>query len=50
MASRLHEQKGITITHQQVEGANHFFEDEYLDVLMESVEIYVKRRLIENTR
>ena len=50
MVSRLHEQKGITITHKQVEGANHFFEDEYLDVLMESVETYIKRRLIETTR
>jgi len=50
LVSKLHEQKGITITHEQVEGAGHFFEDPHMDPMIETVQTYVKRRLTENTR
>lgn len=50
LVNKLHEQKGITVTHQEVEGAGHFFEDDHMDTLKGSVEGYVKRRLTENTR
>ena len=49
--TKLHEQKGITITHQEVAGADHFFrEDDKMAELMGSVGGYVKRRLTESTR
>ncbi|MGF1454654.1 MAG: alpha/beta hydrolase [Alphaproteobacteria bacterium] len=44
LAERLKAQKGITIDHQTVPGANHFFEKN-LDTLIGSVEDYVDRRL-----
>jgi hypothetical protein len=50
LVSKLHEQKGITITHQQVEGAGPFFEDPYMDPLIDSVTGYVRQRLTETTR
>ncbi|SDW44492.1 alpha/beta hydrolase [Litoreibacter albidus] len=50
LVNKLHEQKGITITHQEVEGAGHFFENDHMDTLTNSVEEYVQRRLTENTR
>jgi alpha/beta superfamily hydrolase len=50
LVNKLHEQKGITITHEQVEGAGHFFEDPHMDPMIETVQTYVKRRLTENTR
>jgi alpha/beta superfamily hydrolase len=50
LVSKLHEQKGITITHEQVEGAGHFFEEPYLDTLIDTTTSYVKRRLTETTR
>jgi alpha/beta superfamily hydrolase len=50
LVSKLHEQKGITITHEEVEGAGHFFEPPHMDPMIESVQAYVKRRLTENTR
>jgi len=50
LVSKLHEQKGITITHEQVEGAGHFFEDPHMDPMIDSVQTYVKRRLTENSR
>jgi len=50
LVGKLHEQKGITITHQQVEGAGHFFEDDHMETLTGSTEDYVRRRLTENTR
>jgi len=50
LVSKLHEQKGITITHEQVEGAGHFFEDPHMDPMIDSVQTYVKRRLTENAR
>ena len=50
LVDKLHEQKGITITHEEVEGAGHFFEDPYMEQMIGSVEGYVKRRLTETTR
>ena len=50
LVSKLHEQKGITVTHEQVEGAGHFFEYPHMDPMIETVQTYVKRRLTENTR
>ena len=50
LVNKLHEQKGITITHQELEGAGHFFEDPHMDTMIGAVQGYVKRRLTENTR
>jgi alpha/beta superfamily hydrolase len=50
LVNKLHEQKGITITHEEVEGCGHFFEDPYMDPMISSVQTYVKRRMTENTR
>lgn len=50
LVGKLHEQRGITITHEVVEGAGHFFENEHMETLTSSVDAYVRRRLTENTR
>ena len=50
LVNKLHEQKGITVTHTEVEGAGHFFENDHMDTLTETVSDYVKRRLTESTR
>ena len=50
LVSKLHEQKGITITHEVIEGAGHFFEDDHMDTMISSVDEYVRRRLTEKTR
>jgi alpha/beta superfamily hydrolase len=50
LVNKLHEQKGITITHEEVPGAGHFFEDPYMDGMIDSVDTYVRRRLTEKTR
>ena len=50
LVNKLHEQKGITITHEELEGAGHFFEDPHMDPMINHVRSYVKRRLTENTR
>ncbi|MFT4715450.1 MAG: alpha/beta superfamily hydrolase [Paracoccaceae bacterium] len=50
LVEKLHEQKGITVTHQLVDGAGHFFDDTHMDTLTESVDTYVRRRMTENTR
>ncbi len=50
LVEKLHEQKGITITHEEIEGAGHFFENEHMDTMLETVKAYVLRRLTENTR
>ena len=50
LVNKLHEQKGITVTHQEVDGAGHFFEDPHMDPMIDSVQTYVRRRLTENTR
>ena len=50
LVNKLHEQKGITITHNEVDGADHFFQDRHMDTLITDVSDYVKRRLTETTR
>ncbi|MFQ5439062.1 MAG: alpha/beta hydrolase [Paracoccaceae bacterium] len=50
LVEKLHEQKGITITHEVVEGAGHFFEDQHMETLTGKVDEYVRRRLTETTR
>jgi alpha/beta superfamily hydrolase len=50
LVDKLHEQKGITITHEEVEGAGHFFEEPHMDTMIETVDTYVRRRMTENTR
>ena len=50
LVEKLHEQKGITITHEVVDGAGHFFDNDHMDTLTSSVDAYVRRRLTENTR
>ena len=50
LAEKLHEQKGITITQEVVDGADHFFQEPHMDTLLSTVDGYVKRRLTENTR
>jgi alpha/beta superfamily hydrolase len=52
LVNKLHEQKGITVTHDIVEGADHFFKDEvaHMDPMIKTVSTYVKRRLTEQTR
>ena len=49
-SGKLHEQKGITITHAEIEGAGHFFEEPHMDTMLGTVEDYVRRRLTETTR
>ena len=52
LVNKLHEQKGITVTHTQIEGADHFFKDEeaHMNPMIDHVSTYVKRRLGETTR
>ena len=50
LVEKLHEQRGITISHEEVEGADHFFQGAHMDTLVGSVTDYVKRRLTETTR
>jgi hypothetical protein len=50
LVNKLHDQQGITIQHDEVEGAGHFFEDPHMDPMIETVTGYVKRRLTEGTR
>ena len=49
LADKLKQQKGITITHQTIEGASHFF-DPGMEEMIGNVETYVRRRMTENTR
>ena len=48
LVDKLHTQKGITIHHDEIKGANHFFEHE-LDQLMKSVDNYLDMRLDPNS-
>lgn len=52
LVAKLHDQKGITITHIEIEGADHFFRDDeaHMAPLIDDVSAYVKRRLTETTR
>jgi alpha/beta superfamily hydrolase len=49
LSNKLKAQKGITITHTTVPGANHFFESK-MEVLVAEVKEYVKRRMTEGGR
>lgn len=46
---KLHQQKGITITHEVIEGAGHFF-DPGMTEMLDMTEAYVRRRMTETTR
>ena len=52
LVGKLREQKGITITHQEIEGADHFFRDDeaHMKPMIDLVQAYVRRRLTETTR
>ena len=50
LVEKLHEQKGITITHEEIEGSGHFFEDPHMETMINTVDGYVRRRLTETTR
>jgi alpha/beta superfamily hydrolase len=50
LVAKLKEQQGITITHEQIEGADHFFGGPHMETLVDTVTDYVKRRLTETTR
>ncbi len=49
LVTTLHEQKGITITHEEIAGASHFFEPG-MDELIDVTKSYVERRLSEKSR
>lgn len=49
LVKSLQEQKGITITHEVIEGASHFF-DPGMDEMIDTTKAYVKRRLSETSR
>ncbi|MEM9431454.1 MAG: alpha/beta hydrolase [Pseudomonadota bacterium] len=49
LADKLKQQKGITITHEVIEGAGHFF-DPGMEEMIGQVSAYVKRRAIEGAR
>ena len=52
LVNKLHEQKGIKITHTLIDGADHFFKDEeaHMKPMIQTVSDYVKRRLTEGSR
>lgn len=52
LVGKLREQKGITVTHQEIEGADHFFRDDeaHMKPMIAAVQAYVRRRLTETTR
>ena len=49
LSNKLKDQKGITITHQTVPEANHFFERGMEDMIG-AVKTYVKRRMVQGGR
>jgi alpha/beta superfamily hydrolase len=50
LVGKLHEQRGITVRHEVVPGAGHFFEDAHMDTMIETISDYVSHRLTETTR
>ena len=52
LVAKLREQKGITISHDVIEGADHFFRDDevHMNPMIDKVQTYVRRRLTEGTR
>ena len=50
LAAKLQEQQGITVTHERIAGAGHFFEGAHMEPMLTNVKDYVTRRLTEETR
>ena len=52
LVAKLGEQKGITVTHEEIQGADHFFRDDeaHMKPMIDLVQTYVRRRLTETTR
>ncbi len=52
LVGKLREQKGITISHEVIEGADHFFRDDeaHMAPMIDTVQNYVRRRLTETSR
>ena len=50
LVAKLQEQKGISITHHELEGSDHFFQGDAMDIMLSSVTSYVEQRMRENTR
>ena len=52
LVDKLKEQRGITITHAEIEGADHFFQNEeaHMQPMLGTVTDYVTRRLSESSR
>ncbi len=52
LVAKLREQKGITVTHEQIEGADHFFRDDevHMTPMIDLVQGYVRKRLTETSR
>jgi hypothetical protein len=49
LVTKLQQQKGITITHETIKDANHFF-DPGMEEMLSFTQNYVKKRLKEKTR
>ena len=49
LSEKLKLQKGITITHEVIDGSNHFFEPG-MDLMLAKVESYVRQRMTETSR
>ncbi|WP_411837516.1 alpha/beta hydrolase [Paracoccus sp. ME4] len=52
LVAKLREQKGITVTHEEIEGADHFFRDDetHMKPMIDLVQGYVRKRLTESSR
>lgn len=50
LVAKLHEQKGIEITHEEIAGSGHFFDEPHMETMLGAVDGYVRRRLTEHTR
>ncbi len=50
LVDRLKQQRGVSIEHEIVPGAGHFFDGDHISLLTECVRAYVEQRLVETTR
>ena len=52
LVGKLREEKGITISHEVIDGADHFYRDDeaYMNPMISTVQGYVRKRLTETTR
>ena len=52
LVGKLREQKGIVVTHEEIQGADHFFRDDeaHMNPMISLVQSYVRRRLTETSR